>query len=123
MLIPFFLIAGLSFAALHVIATELYLYWRYWWFDIPMHFYGGLVVVLGIFALASRGLVKEKWLTLKTAILVLLVFAISWEIYELIIGPPVQDNYLIDTATDLVLGLLGAIFGYYFSSYFYNSKI
>jgi len=124
MLIPFFLVAGSIFAVLHIIASELYLYWRFEWFDIPMHFYGGLVVVLGIFALASRNfLVKERWLTLTVSLVTLMIFASVWELYELMIGATVPNNYVLDTILDFVMGIAGATFGYYFCSHFYHSKI
>jgi len=108
-----FLIAGLILAVIHAIAMELYLYWTFWWFDIPMHFLGGSVVALLIFTLYDlRILVQRSFLTVGKVLLTVLAAALIWELYELSIGIPVEQDYWVDTATDIVMGLLGGYIGY-----------
>ncbi len=41
---------------------------------------------------------------------------IAWEIFQLALGKPISSNYVIDTRTDLVVGLIGGILGYFFFS-------
>ncbi len=109
----FFLISFSFLAVIHIIALQLFLYWKFQWFDIPMHFLGGIVVALGLFTLHDLKLVIKKR-HLQIFPIVLLVFAVAmlWEVYELLIGIPIESNYVVDTLTDLSMGLLGGLVGY-----------
>jgi uncharacterized membrane protein YoaK (UPF0700 family) len=109
----FFLISFSFLAVIHIIALQLFLYWKFQWFDIPMHFLGGVVVALGLFTLHDLKLVIKKR-HLQIFPIVLLVFAVAmlWEVYELLIGIPIESNYVVDTLTDLSMGLLGGLVGY-----------
>lgn len=109
----FFLISFSFLAGIHIIALQLFLYWKFQWFDIPMHFLGGIVVALGLFTLHDLKLVIKKR-HLQIFPIVLLVFAVAmlWEVYELLIGIPIESNYVADTLTDLCVGLLGGLIGY-----------
>lgn len=101
-------------AVVHVVALELILYWRYFWFDIPMHALGGLVVALGFFTLIDLRLLP---LTFRAHTLMMLSFvavvALAWELFELSIGIPIEDDFFIDTSIDLVMGMGGGIIGLY----------
>ncbi len=99
---------------LNTIGTSLYLYWTVIWFDMIMHFLGGLFVSLFFFSLFSffrSGLsyVEKLVLGLVFSILVGLV----WEYYELIIGvADLRDvGYWPDTGMDIVMDTLGALVG------------
>lgn len=123
MLVPLFLIAGSILAVVHVLAIELYLYWRYPWMDWPMHFLGGIVVVLAIFTVASlRDWVSDHWLRFLSVMSMVATVAVAWEIYEVIIGTPRASNYALDTSVDLLLGLVGGAVGFYIARRFYYSK-
>src|SRR6476660_4441392 len=73
---------------LHIVATVAGWYEMFWWFDIPIHFLGGVViaymsyVILNYFE--SKGQYKVTWKPLN--ILILLGFVamatIVWEIME-----------------------------------------
>jgi len=100
-------------AGVHIVALKLFLYWKFSWFDIPMHFGGGVVVALGIFTLYDLHLfVPKRYLQLLPIILLVFLVAMIWEVYELFIGVPIEDDYVVDTLTDLGMGLLGAVVGY-----------
>jgi len=100
-------------AGVHIVALELFLYWKFSWFDIPMHFVGGAVVALGVFTLYDLHLfVPKRYLQLLPIVLLVFLVAMVWEVYELFIGVPIEDDYVVDTLTDLVMGLLGATVGY-----------
>jgi hypothetical protein len=109
----FFLISFSSLAVLHIVSLKLFLYWRFWWLDIPMHFFGGIVVALGLFTLYDlKILLKKKHLTLFCILSLVFLVAIAWESYELLIGIPIEDDYIIDTLTDLCMGMFGGLIGY-----------
>lgn len=102
-----------------------YWYSILWWFDMPMHFLGGVWVGLaGIWALLYSGLFSstssDKQLVLRTMII---VFAIGflWEVFEytvqhLIPGANLADP--IDSVSDIFFDLSGGAFAllYFFSS-------
>ena len=109
----FFLISFLILAVIHIIALQLSLYWAFSWFDIPMHFFGGAVVALGIFTLNDlKIMVPDRWLYAVPVVLLVIIVAMTWEVYELLIGISVESNYAIDTFTDLCMGTLGGLVGY-----------
>jgi hypothetical protein len=103
-LIAALLLSG-ALLALHYVAMEEFLYWRYAWFDIPMHFLGGLSLgVLGV------GLLHRR----RPAALALFVAAafVAWEIFEVVFGLPLESNYVSDTALDIVMDSAGALLAY-----------
>lgn len=107
-----FLIAGSMLAVLHIISLKLFLYWRFFWLDIPMHALGGTVVALGLFTFYDLRLVRSKrWLKPVSVVLFVLGVALLWEVYELLIGVPIESNYLFDTGLDIIMGLTGGALG------------
>lgn len=110
----FFLITFSLLAVVHYLALQLFLYWKYWWFDIPMHFIGGAVVALGVFVLRDlRVLARSAHLRFIPVLLAVCAVAIAWEVYEVLIGIPIEDDYVFDTTLDLCMGLLGGAVGYF----------
>lgn len=108
-----FLLVAFSFlAVMHFIALQLFLYWRYWWFDIPMHLLGGAVVALGIFTLVDLRIFPQSVLRIGVVMLLVMLVAVIWEVYEVAIGVPIDGDYAIDTATDLIMGFFGSIIGF-----------
>lgn len=109
----FCLITFSLLAVVHYVALQLFLYWRFWWFDIPMHFIGGTVVALGIFTLYDLRLpLPARYLKLIPVVLLTFVVAMVWEVFELGIGIPIEEDYIFDTTLDLIMGLLGGVLGY-----------
>lgn len=106
-----FVIVSTMFAATHWVAVEASLYWHYWWFDVVMHFWGGLLIALGVFALTTF-----RRITLKPTIsLVLgtaLVLVLGWEYFEWQVGLFNPDIHLPDAIYDITLGLTGGLLGY-----------
>lgn len=106
-----FLVFGSLFAAVHNFAVATSLYWYYWWFDIFMHFWGGLLVVLGVYAICSL-----KHIPLRpTAFIIfstLIAIMVVWEVFEWKIGLFDPANHTFDTIKDLFDGLLGGLVGY-----------
>lgn len=107
-----FLAIASLFASVHNFAVATSLYWYYWWFDIFMHFWGGMLVVLGVYALCSLKHVPLK----PTSVLIfstLIALMVVWEVFEWKIGLFDPANHTFDTIKDLFDGLLGGLVGYF----------
>ena len=110
----FFILSAGMMSVIHYLALEMALYWHFWWFDIPMHFLGGAVVALGTFVLYDFSLpLPRRWLRPIPVLSVVLIVALIWEYYEVLIGIPIELDHELDTVTDIVMGLIGGISGYY----------
>lgn len=107
-----FLAAAVAFAVVHAIATSASLYWYYPWFDIVMHLWGGILISLGLAAIAKLRVIS---ITPTTGLVTgtLLLCMISWEVFEFFIGHYDPNNYLPNLLKDLFFGTVGAIIGYY----------
>ncbi|MHB1316627.1 MAG: hypothetical protein ACYCZW_02085 [Minisyncoccota bacterium] len=98
--------------ALNAIAYKLYLFWTVVWFDMVMHFLGGLFVTLfffWIFSLLKSNLRYSEKLVL--GIMFTFLVGIAWEYYELIIGVTNLSffGYWSDTGMDLTMDVLGSV--------------
>jgi hypothetical protein len=121
-LIPLFLFASALFAAVHLIATAGSLYWYYWWLDLFMHFWGGILIGLGVHALSKLKSVPISP-TLLVTIVVLITTVIAWELFEWFTGLYNPISYMMDTIQDLSLGLGGGLLAHFTLSHLYNRKI
>lgn len=112
------LIASAVLAALHMLALEFYLYWQYPWFDVPMHFLGGTIVALSVYAILDFGLPLPRWATTLVAVLVFVfIIGVVWEVWEVLAEISTREsNYSFDTALDLVMDVLGGMIGYFVGS-------
>jgi hypothetical protein len=106
-----FLIFGSTFASVHNFAVAASLYWYYSWFDIAMHFWGGILIVLGVYALCSFKHVPLKPTTLLI-FSTLVGVMVAWEIFEYCVGLYEPTTYLFDTAKDIIVGFCGGLAGY-----------
>ena len=105
-----------TIAMLNAAAMHWRLYWTYWWFDIPMHFLGGLWT--GLFILWSVYLsgfplnfVQRAMSMLTVALLGVVGVGVIWELFELISRATLvsQDAYVTDTVLDLIMDTLGGL--------------
>lgn len=106
-----FLIFASTFASVHNFAVAASLYWYYSWFDIMMHFWGGVLVALGVAMLSSLRLLPVKP-TLLVTLVVLFATMILWEVFEWVAGLYNPTTHLMDTSKDIVVGFLGGLTGY-----------
>lgn len=110
---------GLTIAPTLALAVEESLFWRFWWFDIPMHFFGGMFTAFLMLWLAhglyERGIVFAKYPFLRPssmllfAVFMTLLGAVSWEIFEVLAGNPRELNYQFDTTLDVYMGVIGSV--------------
>ncbi len=107
LLISTLVLAGVI-ALLQDIALAEYLYWKWWWFDILMHFLGG-VLVGGIGLIISDVLNTPKKITLLFS---LLAIGIGWEVFEWVFGLYDGAWDPVDTGIDLIMDTLGVLVVY-----------
>lgn len=107
-IVLFFVIFSGLFAAVHKFAVKASLYWYYWWFDILMHFWGGILIGLGVHTFCSFRRIHIRpslWLVL----IALCVSTVTWEIFELYAGLFDPATHLFDTSKDIVVGFSGGL--------------
>jgi len=121
-LIHFFLFISTLFAWTHHVAVAGSLYWYYWWFDIFMHFWGGLLIGLGVHALCRM---KSIPILPSTGVVltVLFVTTFGWEVFELLVGSYAFEIYILDTILDIVLGFSGGLLAHFILQRLYNRTI
>lgn len=101
---------------LNYVATTYDLYWSVTEFDSLMHFLGGATVAIfflwsyfysGAFNSTNTSLTRF----LSVSLLGLLLVAVLWEIYELVLGEAkfAKSTYLSDTTLDFIMDFLGGI--------------
>lgn len=131
----FFLIGSLNF-----LAFNYYWYWRIWWFDLLMHFLGGMAVAVLItslyYLIVPRGRLSQLRF-LGLVILGTLVVGILWEVFEFGVDAYWSAHVNIkslqilqagsrDTLSDLLFDLFGALiwsFGAYYFNFFPTSRL
>lgn len=113
-----FLLSAITLAMSHFLFLEFYLYWRYLWLDIPMHFLGGITVALGLLSLRDFISWLPRWFfTLSVILSFTFAVAVLWEVFELFIGIPFEpEGYINDTIADLMLSMMGGLAGYFVGS-------
>lgn len=107
-----FLILAVAFATAHYFAGLVSLYWYLWWFDILMHFWGGILIGLGVYVFLGFSAINLRP-KLWHVLLALLVVTISWEIFENIFGLYNPVNYQIDTMQDILIGFVGGLLAHF----------
>ncbi len=104
----------ISIAILHAAGLFLFLQWYFWWYDIMLHFLGGLWVALMFQWLARTGQYAHS---LAATIFAVLFVGLAWEVFEFLVGSPRESRYLFDTSLDIVMDLSGGIVGYVIASW------
>lgn len=110
--IPFFLVlSGVGF--FHWIGTTELYYVSIFWYDIPMHFFGGVWVALAalwVSEMPFAGCVKAH-VSMPSILACVLAVGLAWEAYEVIfsIADIHEAGYLFDTSLDLVMDTLGGL--------------
>jgi VanZ family protein len=108
---------GLAFLLLLVLnepAVFLHLYNLIWWFDMPMHFLGGLSVfyLSAVIWLPALKYVSYKRFLYESVITAVLI-GVLWEALELFLfthlGTP--TFFLTDSISDVIFDFAGALFG------------
>lgn len=106
-----------SIATLHILAVIFYLYWFIWWFDMPLHFLGGLCVgffSMWVVSMFVKLIQSNNKKILVSAILGALFVGLMWEWFEYVNGITYNTvgSYKLDTIKDLILDCLGGYVSY-----------
>lgn len=107
------IIFGIQFALLHALCEYFSLYWYYPWLDIPMHLFGGLLIVLVAYTLVAVRALPAWSIRGYTFPVLMSGILIAWEVFGVVRYGGVKPGYLSDTSLDLVFGILGIVIGYY----------
>lgn len=98
---------------LNTVGSWLSLYSILWWYDMPMHFFGGLFTALLVIVFLLRYSWFQNASFSKIIITILaftLVIALLWEGYELFVAIIVGNRHiLLDSTSDIFFGLAGAV--------------
>ncbi|MFH1402562.1 MAG: hypothetical protein ABIG87_02985 [Patescibacteria group bacterium] len=104
---------------LDLFATRYSLYFRFWWFDIMMHFLGGFWIATASYYffyfsdfqfrlwLSAFKKLTEKYSALALTLASIILVGVCWELFEYVIGAVPKTGYALDTGLDLVMDLIG----------------
>ncbi len=113
----------LAIAIVNAFAQYYYWYWTMRWFDMPMHFAGGMwlagvAIWWRFFAGRSnppedgpRGNEKNLWLLLSWGVGAAFIVGLAWEAYEAVVALATKGyiNAMSDTISDLGFDILGGL--------------
>jgi hypothetical protein len=94
---------------INALANKFYWYSSIWYFDMIMHFLGGLWVGILAFYFFSPQTISFR-LILKILMMVFMV-GVGWEIFEVLVDKVVFLNSfsIIDTVSDIIFDIIGGI--------------
>ncbi len=107
----------------NLLASVLYWYYSIWWFDMPMHFWGGAWVLFMLIYIKYLFFKKDFSVNIVDTIknyyfifFMVLVVCVGWEVFEYIVNE--YTNALImsplDSISDIFFGVSGALFAWLF---------
>lgn len=98
---------------LNTLGVWLSIYSIVWWYDMPMHFFGGLFTGLLIIAFLLRYPKFQNLSFIQASVIILalvLFIGLLWEGYELAIAVMVGNRHIIlDSLSDIFFDLAGAV--------------
>lgn len=103
-------------AILHYVALVNFLYWNVDWFDIMMHFLGGVTMAyLALFVFFTSNYLPHfakhrdnLWLVFFVVMAFTAVIGLGWELWEIFYGMTDIFSDKFDTILDLIMDILGA---------------
>lgn len=112
-IVAFFLAWGIFF--MNLAGGYFSWYSALWWYDMPMHFFGG--VMIGTVALVFAFSLKFNWFGTPTApkygriMIIILAVIVFWEAMEFGLSTYGGDTFhMLDSLSDMLLGASGALF-------------
>ena len=96
------------FLLTHNIFNYFSLYWAYPGVDIPMHLFGGGLILISLYKLQDNKTLNTFFAKSHLHVLVLLFIAtLIWEIYQVLSGKRIDETYLSSTVSDIFFGMVG----------------
>lgn len=110
-------IVGIAIAILYPLAFAYLLFWNLWWYDLLLHFLGGAFVVAvvrwSLFAASPGAALLSRVRPFFFYLATTLFIGILWEFFEYAANLTfVQSGYWLDTYTDLIMDISGAVAAY-----------
>ncbi len=106
----------MTIATLQSVALTFSLYWYVWWYDLVMHFLGGMFsVLLAVWFCFFSGYTPFSRPTalLRFVVLSAIVIGGGWEVFERVFGSTWSpEGYYLDTGIDIVMDTSGGIVAY-----------
>jgi asparagine N-glycosylation enzyme membrane subunit Stt3 len=104
---------------LNSLAMKFYWYFTIWWFDMPMHFLGGVFIGFVSIAAYVKYFAKEKPSAARIAWTVffsVLIIGVLWEIFESGVNflTVSQQNPILDTWSDIAYDIAGGLFAAFY---------
>ena len=101
---------GFIIFLLNYLAVQFYWYTSIWYFDIIMHFLGGIWVGFMIIWFLKIKLISSK--TILQIILGVFLIGVLWEFFEIILNDYTTQNpfNILDTVSDIFCDLAGGTF-------------
>lgn len=97
--------------AVNFFAMKLYWYTSIWWFDIPMHFFGGFFLGLLYIYLFELKISDFSYREFLKGFLFILIVGLGWEIFEIIFYNILNGAkfIMIDTLSDICFDVSGGL--------------
>ncbi len=110
----FLALLWIFFILIQYVSTYFSLFWYFWWLDIIMHVYGGVLIVSSWFMVKSLGAFESiVGKNDHRALLLLGITIVVWEIYEYTFGLITPVGYPVDTVMDLLVGFGGGLAAFF----------
>ncbi len=111
-----FLRAGLATVGtfvLNTIGVWLSVYSILWWYDMPMHYFGGLFTALLVISFLLRYEFFQKMSLVKVSVITIVstfIIGLVWEGYEVIFAIIAGNTHLVlDSISDLFFDMAGSV--------------
>jgi hypothetical protein len=116
----------ISIFLVNCVAVRLYWYYSIWYFDMPMHFFGGLWVGLALiwFLSYKNSSLELSFKLICQIILGVLLIGFLWEVFEILVNNIIAQNQFntLDTISDIFFDLAGGTFAVFYF-FFHSLKI
>lgn len=88
-------------------------YYLFWYFDMMMHFIGGITVLLLLVYIFYDKIQSAKKFPVWQLLAALFIIGFGWELYEQVVANLISHNpqIYLDSISDLFFDVAGGIFG------------
>jgi hypothetical protein len=100
-------------AILNYIAMKAMWYYIFWYFDMPMHFLGGVVLTLLVSYVLYNRITKEDIVPVLHILLAVLIIGVGWEVFEYVFNNVIAGQIwnMLDTLSDICFDMAGGVMG------------
>jgi hypothetical protein len=106
------------FIMANLVFNKIHLYDYFYWLDIGMHIWGGMMFIWSWYHFhTDGGFRKMIYKPFVHPLLALGILVVGWELYRFLLKNIIVEDYALDTTIDILVGLSGGIIAYlWFSS-------